>query len=323
MRQLISAAVLLLAFAAGAAGQSLPPPQRPASAWDTQTLVNDAHNFTPEAMPDLRRRAADGDARSQVVLGLIYEMGAAGEEPQPVEALSWFLKAAAQGIAWAEVWAADFYYAGSPGVPRDIYKALELYKSAANRGEARAAFFIGQLYFFGDGVTTNQREAATWFRRAVPEDPDVVNRMVALSEAACESRFCVSLRQVVGAIMVGLADRFAGDWDETAREWESLLDLPDTDRCGLTTSDRTEDGEIRNFFCDSATIAEEATGLARRKDLADAVQGALPSGFQRTDGPAHQNPATFFAKDGYPQIRVSFNTTPGDAQRRITLLVGP
>ena len=323
MRQSISAAVLLVVFAGASSAQSLPPPQRSTTTWDTQVLVNEAHNFNPEALPDLRKRAEAGDARSQALMGLIYEMGAAEQKPQPTEALGWFLKAAAQGIAWAEVWAADFYYSGSPGVPRDMYKALELYKSAAGRGDPRAAFFVGQMYFFGDGVSTNQREAATWFRRAVPADPDVVNRMVALSEAPCESGFCVSLRQVVGAIMVGLADRFAGDWDDRTREWESLLDLPDTDRCGLTSTDRTEDGDIRDFFCDSAPVDQDAAGTALRQDLADAVQKALPAGFERRDDPARQNPATFFSKDGFPHIRVSYNRTPGDATRRVTLLVGP
>ncbi len=123
--------------------------------------------------------------------------------------------------------------------------------------------------------------------------------------------------------MVGLADRFAGDWDEMDSEWESLLDLPDSDRCGLTSTDRTESGDVRNFFCDSAPIAEDASGTALRKDLADAVQQALPAGFERNDDLARQNPATFFSKDGYPHIRVSFNVTPGDATRRVTLLVGP
>jgi hypothetical protein len=323
MRQFISVAALLLVFAAASAGQSLPPPERSSTTWDTQALVNEAHNFDADALADLQKRAASGDPRSQVLLGLIYEMGAAEQKPQPVEALSWFLKAAAQGVSWAEVWAADFYYSGSPGVPRDMYKALELYKSAAGHGDSRAAFFVGQMFFFGDGVATNQREAASWFRRAVPADPEVVNRMVSLSEAACDSRFCVSLRQVVGAIMVGLADRFAGDWDEMTKEWESLLDLPDSDRCGLTSTDRTEDGEVRNFFCDSAEIDEDANGTALRTDLANAVQRALPSGFDRRDDTGRQNPATFFSKDGFPHVRVSFNTTPGDATRRVTLLVGP
>ena len=322
MRQLIAAALLAL-LASSASDQSLAPPQRPDVSWDTQALVNEAHNFVAEGLPDLQRRADAGDARSQVLLGLILEMGAADQKPQPAEALSWFLKAASQGVAWAEVWAADFYFSGSSGVPKDMYKALELYKSAANRGDARAAFFVGQMYFFGDGVSTNHPEAAAWFRRAAPEDPDVVNRMVALSEAACDTKFCVSLRTIVGALMVGLGDRFTGDWDDVTREWESLVDLPDADRCGLTSSDRTEDGDVRNFFCDSALIDEDAQGRALEREMADAVQRALPSGFSRKDYLTRPNPATFFTSEGYPNIRVSFNTTPGDATRRVTLLVGP
>src|SRR6476660_7148216 len=171
MFRLFPAVILLSALlAAPVAAQSIAPPTRSTSAWDTQILVNEAHNLVPEALPDLRRRADGGDARSQVILGLVLEMGAADQKPQPAEALSWFLKAAGQGVAWAEVWAADFYFSGSTGIPRDTFKALELYKSAAGRGDARASFFVGQMYFFGDGVSTNQREAAAWFRRATPAD---------------------------------------------------------------------------------------------------------------------------------------------------------
>jgi hypothetical protein len=179
------------------------------------------------------------------------------------------------------------------------------------------------MYFFGDGVMTNQREAAGWFRRAAPADPDTVARMVALSEAACDTKFCVTLRQVVGAMMIGLSDRFTGDWNDMTREWESLVALPDSDRCGLTSSDKTEQGDVRNFFCDSELIADDARGKALEKEVADAVQQALPNVFERKDDLSRQNPATFFSQDGYPHIRVSFNVTPGDAPRRVTLLVGP
>jgi len=321
---LLPVALLLLLFTAStAAAQSLPPPQRASATWDTQTLVNEAHNLPAEALTDLRRRAEAGAARSQALLGLVLEMGAADQKAQPVEALNWFLKAAAQGVAWAEVWAADFYFSGSAGVPRDMFKALELYKSAAGHGDTRASFFVGQMYFFGDGVSTNQREAAGWFRRAQEADPETVARMVALSEASCDTTFCIALRQVVGAMMIGLADRFTGDWNDMTKEWESLLELPDSDRCGLTSSDKTERGDVGNFFCDSELIADDARGKARAKELADAVQHALPSVFERKDDLTRQNPATFFSQDGYPHIRVSFNVTPGDAPRRVTLLVGP
>ena len=240
-----------------------------------------------------------------------------------MEALKWFLKAADQGVAWAEVWAADFYFSGSPGVPRDLYKALELYKSASDHGDPRAAFFVGQMYFFGDGVSTNQHEAASWFRRAVPADPETVNRMVALADASCDSKFCVEFRQVFGALMVGLADRFAGGWNDMTHEWESTVELPESDRCGFTSSDRTDRGDLRNYFCDSELITDDRQGRALEKQLADAVQEALPPGFERRDDFTRENPASFFSKDGYPHIRVSFNVTPGDAPQRVTILIGP
>jgi hypothetical protein len=309
--------------AAAASAQALPPPQRQTTVWDTQQLVNEAHNLTPEALPDLRKRAEAGDPRSQAILGLVYEMGAAEQKPQPTEALAWFVKAAAQGIPWAEVWAADFYFSGSPGVPKDLYKALELYKSAADHGDPRAAFFVGQMYFFGDGVSTNHQTAATWFRRAAPADPETVARMVALAGASCDSTFCVQFRQLVGAMMIGLADRFTGPWNEETHEWESTVDLPDTDRCGFTSSDKTDGGDVRNYFCDSALITDDARGRALEKELADNVQRALPPGFARRDELTRENPATFFTQEGFPHIRVSFNITPGDAPQRVTLLIGP
>jgi hypothetical protein len=60
------------------------------------------------------------------------------------------------------------------------------------------------------------------------------------------------------------------------------------------------------------------------KALADAVQAALPAGYQRRErSDLRPGPATFFAKDDYPHIRVTFNVTPGSAHHRVTLLVGP
>lgn len=323
LRHAIVAGLLVAACAATASAQALPPPARPASTWDTQQLVNEAHNLAPEALPDLRQRAESGDARSQALLGLVYEMGSANQTHQPVEALKWFQKAADQGVSWAEVWAADFYFSGSPGVPKDMFKALELYKSAANHGDPRAAFFVGQMYFFGDGVSPNQHEAATWFRRAAPADPDLVGRIAAIADASCDTSFCVQFRQVFGAMAIGLADRFAGEWNDDTHEWDAVLELPDSDRCGFTSSDKTDSGDVSNYFCDSDLITDDARGRALQKAIADSVQRALPDGFERKDDLARQNPATFFSKEGFPHIRVSFNVTPGDAPQRVTLLIGP
>jgi TPR repeat protein len=175
---------------------------RPAAAqdWDTNKLVNEAHNLAEGDLVRVRQQADGGDPHAQALLGLAYEMGAAGLMADAVQALAWFNKLADQGIAWGELWAGDFYYTGSQGVPKDLYKASELYKSAASHGEPKAAFYVGRMYFFGEGVALNMKTAAEWFRRALPADPDLVGRMVALSENDCETAFCMSLRQILGAM---------------------------------------------------------------------------------------------------------------------------
>jgi hypothetical protein len=294
------------------------------NAYDTEALVEESQQLTAADLPRLKASAEAGDPRAQVLLGLAYEFGSAGLTREVGEALSWFMKAAEQGIAWAEAWAADFYFNGSGGTPRDLSKALALYTSAANRGEGRAAFFVGQMYFYGDGVAIGFEQAAGWFRRSVPVNPELAGRMVELAEVSCDTSFCVSLRQVMGAITTGAPDRFIEGWNDGAREWDATVKLPGSDRCGLTSSDRTSAGDVQNYFCDSAPVDDEARGIAMAKRLADEVQQALPAGYQRTERtPQRPGPSTFFARDGYPHLRVTFNITPGSAQRRVTLLVGP
>jgi hypothetical protein len=292
--------------------------------YDTAQLVDAAKQLDAEDLPPLQARAEMGEGRAQVLLGLAYEMGSGGLKPQPPQALSWFLKAAEQGINWASVWAADFYYSGSPGIERDVARALMLYRTAADRGDPRAAFFVGQIYFYGDGVPADLREAAGWYKRAVGSDIALVQPMIDLTASACSTPFCVPFRQVVAAVLTQSGDRFIDSWDEARREWNSSIRLPDTDRCGLTSSDRSTAGEVQNYFCDSVEVADESRGIAMAKALADAVQAALPAGYRRRErSDLRPGPATFFAKDDYPHIRVTFNVTPGSAHHRVTLLVGP
>lgn len=328
--RLTVALLTIVALSAGAAAQQRgiePPPEKPQAepgGFDTSSLVSTASQLNATDLPRLVARADMGDGQAQVLLGLAHEMGSAGLTPQPPEALSWFLKAAAQGITWAEVWAADFYFSGSPGIARDFMKALALYRSAADRGDPKAAFFVGQIYFFGDGVDADHREAARWYRRAIDADPAAVQPMITLAESPCDSLRCVSLRQVMAAIMTDTANRFIDGWDDAKHEWDVNVRMSDAERCGLTSSDRTSTGAVQNYFCDSAPIGDEASGVALAKQLADEVEKALPAGYSRRfRDDLRPGPSTFFAKDGFPHLRVTFNTTPGSAQNRVTLLVGP
>jgi hypothetical protein len=201
---------------------------------------------------------------------------------------------------------------------------MKLYRSAADRGDPKAAFSVGQIYFYGDGVSADHGEAAAWYRRARTLDAPGVEQMIVLTEKPCASALCIGLRQVVAGIMTQSVGRFVDGWDEARREWDSTIKLPDSERCGLTSSDRTSAGDIQNYFCDSAQVSDDGRGTAMAKQLADAVQAALPAGYsrrERTD--MRPGPSTFFAMDNYPHVRVTFNVTPGSAQNRVTLLVGP
>jgi hypothetical protein len=259
MRSLLTAVFLAaVGVSAHPLAQSAPPvpplavPQAVATGFDTSELVNAAHQLNADDLPRLQARADSGEGRAQVLLGLAYEMGGAGLKPQPPMALSWFLKAAEQGITWAQVWAADFYLSGSDGIERDVSRALMLYRSAADHGDPKAPFFVGQIYFYGDGVPADHQQAAAWYRRARASDVPVVEPMIALTATPCSSAFCIGLRQVVAAIMTESANRFIDGWDEAKHEWDSTITLPDSERCGLTSADRTNAGEVQNYFCDSA-----------------------------------------------------------------------
>ena len=331
MRALLTAVlVAALSVSAHLLAQSAAPapppagPQAAGAAFETSELVNAAHQLNADDLPRLQARAESGEGRAQVLLGLAYEMGGAGLKPQPPMALSWFLKAADQGITWAQVWAADFYLSGTDGIERDVKRALMLYRSAADHGDPKAAFFVGQIYFYGDGVAADHQEAAAWYRRARASDVPVVEPMIALTATPCASAFCIGIRQVVAAIMTETANRFIDGWDEGKREWDSTIKLPDNERCGLTSADRTNAGDVQNYFCDSAQIADEVRGTAMAKQLADAVQSALPGGYARRErADTRPGPSTFFEMEDFPHIRVTFNVTPGSAQNRVTILVGP
>jgi hypothetical protein len=303
--------VFFLVVAAPAAAQS----------WDTQALVREASTMKIDELAPLRQRAEVGEARAQVLLGLVTEMGAAGLTPNSLEALDWFSKAADQGIAWAEAWTGDFYYTGSNGVPKDLYKALERYRSAAEHGDARAAIAVGRMYFFGEGPSTDLAEAGRWFARGAAVQGGLAQRMAALANAPCDDQLCVSMRQLIGAVMT-MSDEYAAEWDDTTHEWAAVRVLPRFDRCGFTSSDRSETGNIQNYFCDSEIYEDAEAGSSEAGTVAAEVAAALPPGWTRGAETPGARDSYLFSHDGFPRVRVTYNRTPGMAPQRVTLLIG-
>jgi hypothetical protein len=292
-----------------------------AQSWDTQALVREASTMPVDELAPLRRRAEVGEARAQVLLGLVTEMGAAGLMPNSLAALDWFSKAADQGVAWAEAWTGDFYYTGSNGVPKDLYKALERYRSAAEHGDSRAAIAVGRMYFFGEGPSADLPEAGRWFQRGATAQGALAQHMAELASTPCGDELCISLRQLIGAVMT-MSDDYAAEWDDSTHEWAAVRVLPRFDRCGFTSSNRTEMGDIQNFFCDSEIFTDAEAGSSEAGTIAEEVAAALPPGWSRGAETPGARDSYLFSSNGFPRIRVTYNRTPGMAPQRVTLLIG-
>jgi hypothetical protein len=117
----------------------------------------------------LYQKASDGDANSQVELGLRYLMGRGVAMEDSVQARDWFVKAADKGNASAQFWLGEMYSTGW-GIPEDKARAAIWYRKAADQGLATAQFDLGNMYETGTGVALNHEEAVTWIRKAAKQD---------------------------------------------------------------------------------------------------------------------------------------------------------
>ena len=109
----------------------------------------------------LKKRAAQGDAEAQALLGSMYHWGWGVPQDYP-EALKWYRLAAAQGEADAQSSLGFMYHQGE-GVPQDYAEALKWYRLAAAQGQALAQFALGRLYSEGTGVPRDYVQAHKWF----------------------------------------------------------------------------------------------------------------------------------------------------------------
>ena len=103
-------------------------------------------NYTT-AYQELRPVASRGDAKSQYILGLIYDNGL-GVPPDLARAATWYRKAAEQGHADAQNNLGLLYDSGL-GVTLDHAKALNWYRKAAEQGHAGAQANLGVMYIMG------------------------------------------------------------------------------------------------------------------------------------------------------------------------------
>ena len=113
---------------------------------------------------ELLRKAKQGDAESQGLLGYLYETGC-GVQQSFAEALRWYGEAARNGSAIAMYCLGRLHEDGR-GAQQDFGKAAQYYSKAARRGEQRSQGRLGYLYETGHGVPQSSRDAADCYRKA-------------------------------------------------------------------------------------------------------------------------------------------------------------
>lgn len=120
------------------------------------------------SLDQVEKRAANGDAQSQYLLGRVYQKGEIVRQDHR-KAAEYFAKAAEQDHAEAEYQLACCYYAGL-GVEPDKVKARMHLIAAADHGSVEAQYHLAGTYARGrGGVKRNYRKAAFWYARAADQ----------------------------------------------------------------------------------------------------------------------------------------------------------
>lgn len=112
-------------------------------------------------------RAAEGDARAQLTLGLRYAEGD-GVIQNDKEAAKWFGLAAKQGLAEAQYHYGMALLRGK-GVVQDYRAAFNWIEKPAQRGYAKAQYSLGELYRYGTGTPLDKAKAYLWFNLAAAQ----------------------------------------------------------------------------------------------------------------------------------------------------------
>lgn len=113
---------------------------------------------------ELSTKAAQGDARSQFLLGYRLLTGE-GVEKNPERAFHWFYEAAIQNHPDAQNYLGLCYSQGI-GTNKDLQKALEYFSQSAANENAWGEFNLATCYYYGDGTPIDYPKAFYYFRKS-------------------------------------------------------------------------------------------------------------------------------------------------------------
>jgi localization factor PodJL len=117
-----------------------------------------------EDLKDLEAAARHGDSEAQFRIGTRFLSDGAFSNGGAATAARWLARAAGQGHLEAQFMLASLYERGA-GVTKDENQAISLYRKAANAGHIRAMHNLGVLLSARESPQ-DYNEAAVWFARA-------------------------------------------------------------------------------------------------------------------------------------------------------------
>ena len=109
-----------------------------------------------------------GLATAECNLGILYDVGAEGIQPDPEKAVKYYRKAAIKGDLTAKCNLAVCYHNGI-GVPEDKEEAVKWWRQSAEGGYAPGQYNLGVCYQNGLGVRPNKEEAFKWYKLAAEQ----------------------------------------------------------------------------------------------------------------------------------------------------------
>jgi TPR repeat protein len=163
-------------------------------------IVNLIKKNIPQALKALSNDAENGDAKAQMTLGMMRQLGLVVPKDE-IEATKWYRLAAEQGDGSAQS-IMGLKYANGQRVPQDDEEAAKWYRLAAkdstdqekasiyelakqnvpqalkiltddaDNGDAKAQLNLGIMLRFGLGVPKDEKEAAKWYRLAAKNSID-------------------------------------------------------------------------------------------------------------------------------------------------------
>ncbi|HSK46174.1 MAG TPA: tetratricopeptide repeat protein [Candidatus Binatia bacterium] len=131
---------------------------------DYDELRHAVGSVKPEELPALQQKAAAGDLQSQLILGMLYQLGCGIVKHDDSTELLWYHKAADQVSPIAENQIGTYYDLGKG---HDQAEGLKWYRKAADHGDAVAQNNVAIMYASGLGVKADMAEAVSWFRKAI------------------------------------------------------------------------------------------------------------------------------------------------------------